>query len=314
MKSPRTLEASVRAPSVGGVVGAGAVRDFVALTKPRIAVLVGLSAFVGGLLASGPEAALLQVAEATLWITCAAASASVLNQVFERDLDRKMQRTADRPLPAGRVQVRDAILFGAVLAVLGIAGLAVRFNLLAALLSLATLFAYTAIYTPLKRVSTLNTVVGAIPGAAAPLLGFVALRGAAEGWGLSLFAILFVWQFPHFMAIAWLYREDYARAGMRMLPALPGCERVAGRAAWSYGLALLPVSLLPGARGEAGVVYTAGAMALGLLYLAAAGRFAWRPSVRSARALLFASLLYLPILYLFILSDPVVGIGALTHG
>jgi protoheme IX farnesyltransferase len=289
---------------------AGGVRDFAALTKPRIAALVALSAFVGGLLASGPEAALLRVAEATVWITCAAASASVLNQVFERDLDRRMRRTADRPLPAGRVAVRDAILFGAALAALGVTGLALRFNLLSALLSLSTIFAYTAIYTPLKRVSTLNTVVGAIPGAAAPLLGYVAIRGAADGWGLCLFAILFVWQFPHFMAIAWLYREDYAAAGMRMLPALPGCERLAGRAALSYGLALLPVSILPAARGEAGVVYTAGALVLGLLYLAAAGAFAWRPSERSARALLFGSLLYLPILFLFILSDPVVGVGA----
>jgi protoheme IX farnesyltransferase len=290
---------------------AGAARDFVALTKPRIASLVALSAFVGGLLASGPEASLLRVAEATLWITCAAASASVLNQVFERDLDRKMRRTENRPLPAGRIAVRDAILFGAAFAALGVTGLAVRFNLLSALLSLSTIFAYVAIYTPLKRVSTLNTVVGAIPGAAAPLLGYVAMSGVAEGWGLSLFAILFVWQFPHFMAIAWLYREDYAAAGMRMLPALPGCERVAGRAAWSYGLALIPVSILPGARGDAGVVYTAGALALGLFYLAAAGAFAWRPTERTARALLFGSLLYLPMLFLFILSDPVVGVGHL---
>ena len=287
------------------------VRDFAALTKPRIAALVALSAFIGGLLASGPEAALARVAEATLWITLTAASASVLNQVLERDLDKRMRRTENRPLPAGRIHVRDAIFFGAALAVAGIAGLAVRFNLLSALLALATLFAYTAIYTPLKRASTLNTVVGAIPGAAAPLLGFVALGGSVEGWGLTLFAILFVWQFPHFMAIAWLYREDYARAGMRMLPALPGCERVAGRAAWSHGLALLPISILPAARGEAGVVYTAGAIALSLLYLAAAGRFAWRPSERSARTLLLASLVYLPLLFLVILADPIVGIGAL---
>jgi protoheme IX farnesyltransferase len=276
-------------------------------------MLVALSAFVGALLASGPEASLSRVAEAALWIACAAASASVLNQVLERDLDGLMRRTQGRPLPSGRVSARDAILFGSVLAVLGIAGLAWRFNLLSALLALATLFAYTAIYTPLKRVSTLNTVVGAIPGAAAPLLGYVALTGTVGGWGLSLFAILFAWQFPHFMAIAWLHREDYARAGMRMLPALPGCERVAGRAAWTHALALLPISILPAVRGEAGIVYTAGAMALGLLYLASAGRFAWRPSERSARSLLFVSLLYLPLLYLLILSDPVVGLGSL-HG
>jgi protoheme IX farnesyltransferase len=291
----------------------GALRDFVALTKPRIGALVALSAFVGGLLAAGPEAALARVAEAALWITCTAASASVLNQVLERDVDRLMRRTQGRPLPAGRLSVRDAILFGAALAALGVGGLALRFNLLSSLLALATLFAYTAIYTPLKRVSTLNTVVGAIPGAAAPLLGAVALSGVAGGWGVSLFAVIFAWQFPHFMAIAWLHREDYARAGMRMLPALPGCERLAGRAALTYGLALLPVSILPGVRGEAGIVYTAGALVLGLAYLFASGKFAWRQDERSARSLLFVSLLYLPLLYLLILSDPVVGVGAL-HG
>lgn len=305
MRNVRAAAARAGSPSLQ------VARDFAALTKPRIASLVALSAFVGGLLAAGPEASLARVGEATLWITFTAASASVLNQVLERDLDRKMRRTEDRPLPAGRVSVRDAILFGALLAVLGVSGLALRFQLLSALLALATLFAYTAVYTPLKRVSTLNTVVGAVPGAAAPLLGYAALRGSVDGWGLCLFAILFVWQFPHFMAIAWLYREDYARAGMRMLPALEGCERVAGRAAWSYGLALLPVSILPAANGEAGVVYVAGALLLGLLYLAAAGRFAWRPSERSARVLLLVSLAYLPLLFLVILSDPVVGIGAL---
>jgi len=157
----------------------------------------------------------------------------------------------------------------------------------------------------------LNTVVGAIPGAAAPLLGYVAFAGGASGWGISLFAILFAWQFPHFMAIAWLHREDYARAGMRMLPAMPGCERLAGRAAWTYSLALLPVSILPGVRGDAGIVYTAGALVLGLVYLLASGRFAWRQDVRSARTLLYVSLVYLPVLYLLILSDPIVGVGAL---
>jgi len=287
--------------------------DFLALTKPKISALVALSAFVGGLLAAGPDAALLRVAEAALWITCTAASASTLNQVLERDVDRRMRRTEDRPLPSGRVSPRDAILLGAGLAAAGVAGLALRFNVLSALLALATLFVYVAVYTPLKRVSTLNTVVGAIPGAAAPLLGCVALSGTAHGWGLSLSAVLFAWQFPHFMAIAWLHREDYARAGLRMLPALPGCESVAGRAACAYGLALLPVSILPAVRGEAGIVYAAGAAVLGLLYLLASARFAWRRDERSARSLLFVSLLYLPLLYVLVLSDPVVGVGAL-HG
>lgn len=287
--------------------------DFLTLTKPRIGALVGLSAFFGALLAAGPSGSLARIVEAAVFVTLTAASASVLNQVLERDVDARMLRTRNRPLPAGRVSMRDAILFGALLAVAGVGGLALRFNLLSALLALATLFAYTAIYTPMKRASTLNTVIGAVPGAAPPLLGYVAMAGSAGGWAVSLFTVLFVWQFPHFMAIAWIHRADYARAGLRMLPALPGCERMAGRAALTYGLALLPVSLLPGARGEAGIVYTLGALALGLLYLAASGRFAWRPDERSARFLLVTSLVYLPLLYLLVLADPVIRVGIL-HG
>jgi len=290
-----------------------AFSDFLALTKPRIGALVGLSAFIGALLAAGPGGSMARVAEAAAFVALTAASASVLNQVLERDVDGRMNRTRNRPIPAGRVSMRDAILFGALLAAAGVGGLAVRFNLLSALLSLATLFAYTAIYTPMKRASTLNTVIGAVPGAAPPLLGYVAIAGSAGGWAVSLFAVLFVWQFPHFMAIAWIHRADYARAGLRMLPALPGCERIAARAAFAYALALLPVSILPGTRGEAGIVYTLGALSLGLLYLAASGRFAWRPEERSARFLLFVSLVYLPLFYLLVLADPVVRVGIL-HG
>ena len=295
------------------VAPARPLADFLELTKPRIGALVGLSAFVGALLAAGPTASLPRIAEAALFVTLTAASASVLNQVLERDVDGRMLRTQNRPLPAGRVSMRDAILFGAFLAVAGVAGLALRFNLLSALLALATLFAYTAIYTPMKRASTLNTVIGAVPGAAPPLLGYVAIAGAPGGWALCLFAVLFVWQFPHFMAIAWIHRADYARAGLRMLPAIPGCERIAARAAFAYALALLPVSLLPGTRGEAGIVYTLGALALGLAYVAASARFAWRPDARSSRLLLLTSLLYLPIYFLLVLADPVVRVGTL-HG
>lgn len=285
--------------------------DLLELTKPRIASLVALSAFVGGLLAAGPRADLVRVAEAACWITCTAGAASVFNQVLERDTDARMERTRARPLAAGRMSVRNAIFFGLALAVAGVIGLAAQFNLLSALLALATLFVYVAVYTPLKRVSTLNTVVGAVAGAAPPLLGHVALDGAPGSWGLALFAILFVWQFPHFMAIAWLHRVDYARAGMRMLPALGGCERMAARAALFYALCLLPVALLPGVWSDAGVVYTAAAFALTLGYAASSAWFAWRADARSARTLLFVSLAYLPLLFASILLDPVVGVAAL---
>lgn len=285
--------------------------DYAALTKPRIASFVAFSAFVGGLLAAGPSADLRRVVEATVWITCSAAAASVFNQVLERDVDLRMERTRMRPLPAGRLSMRDAILFGAVLATVATLGLALRFNLLSALLSLATLVVYVAVYTPLKRASSLNTIVGALPGAAPPLLGCVALAGAPGSWGLALFAIVFAWQFPHFMAIAWLHRADYARAGLKMLPAIPGCERMAARTAFVHSLVLLPIALLPGVWGDAGVVYSASALVLSLAYAASAARFALREDAPSARLVLVVSLAYLPLILTSILLDPVVGVGAL---
>jgi protoheme IX farnesyltransferase len=223
-----------------------------------------------------------------------------------------MRRTRGRPLPTGRVSARDAILLGAALAALSTAALALRFTYLAALLSLATIFAYVAVYTPLKRASSLNTVVGALPGAAPPLLGYVALAGEPGPWGWALYAVLFVWQFPHFMAIAWLHRADYAAAGLRMLPALPGCERMAARQALAYALAILPVSVLPAVRGEAGIVFAAGAILLGAGYALCAARFALRTSGPSARGLLLASLAYLPLFLSLVLLDPVVRV-ALAH-
>lgn len=288
-----------------------ALADWLTLVKPKIAGMVALAAFVGGLLAAGPSADLLRVAEAALWITLAAGAASVFNQVLERDTDRLMLRTKDRPLPAGRLAVRDAIFFGAALAAIPTLCLALRFNLLASLLSLATIFTYAAVYTPLKKVSSLNTVVGAIPGAAPPLIGYAAMAGETGRWAWALFGLIFVWQFPHFFAIAWLHRADYARAGLAMLPALPGCERVAARSGLVHALVLIPVALLPGAWGDAGIVYTLGALLLSLLYAAAAARFAWREDAASARLLLFTSLIYLPLVLALVLFDPVVGVGLL---
>lgn len=289
------------------------VADYVTLLKLRIASFVGLAALVGGLLAGSASTSLWRVAEAALWITLAAGAASVFNQVMERDTDRRMERTRERPLPAGRVTPLAAILYATILACLSIGALGFRFNPLVAALALATLFAYVAVYTPLKRWSTLNTVIGAVPGAAAPLLGFAAIAGRVEGWGWALFAILFVWQFPHFMAIAWLYRHDYARAGLRMLPVESGGERVAGRAALMYSLVLLPVTLLPGAWGDAGLVFTLGAVLSTLVYAGAALRFALRLDRASARLLLLVSLAYLPIVLLLAVLDPVTGILA-RHG
>lgn len=284
------------------------VAPWIALMKPRISVFVVLAAFTGALLAGGPTVDLGHALTAALLVGAVAASASIFNQVIERDLDRKMQRTRNRPLVTGRIGVRDAVLFAALLATVGTVGLATSFGVLSALLGLATLVGYALIYTPLKRYTSFNTVVGAIPGAMPPLIGYVAIAGAPGAWGWMLFAILFAWQFPHFMAIAWLYRDDYRRAGMKMLPALDGTRGIAGRQALVYCLLLLPVSLLPGVRGDAGWVFTLTTLTLGLIYLAASAAFAWREDVRSARAVVLVSLVYLPLVLTVALVDPVVSL------
>ncbi len=285
--------------------------DLADLFKVRIASFVGLSAFVGGILAPGGRA--WPALEASLWITLSAGAASAFNQVLERDTDRRMERTKNRPIPAGRISARDALLVAALMAAVAVGMLAWRYSLLSALLALATLFAYVAVYTPLKRASTLNTVIGAVPGAAPPLLGYVAIAGYPAGWAWALFAVVFVWQFPHFMAIAWLYREDYARAGLRMLPSQPGAEGIAGRTALVYASLLLPVTIVPGLWGQAGSVFTIGATLLGLVYLASSARFAWHQERATARQLLLVSLVYLPLVLVLAVLDPESGALAAFH-
>ena len=280
--------------------------DWVVLTKARIGSFVFAAAWVGGLLAGGAARGVWPALEAAAYVLLVGASSSIFNQVVERDTDRLMLRTQGRPLPTGRVRTRDAVWIGTALGALGTGGLAARFGLLVALLALGTLVAYALVYTPLKRHSTLNTVVGAVPGAMPPLLGYVAIAGEVGSWAIHLFLLVFVWQFPHFLAIAWLHREDYARAGMRMLPSLPNAAGLAGRHALLYGLVQVPVSLYPGLRGEAGPVYLLAALLLGLGYAGCALRFALCEDRSRARALLFASLIYLPLMLAMALADPVV--------
>jgi heme o synthase len=312
MKLDRVLELDAEESAVRAAVAREAASETSALgawgtlCKGRITAMVAFSGFVGALLAAGPGADLARLAEAALAIGAVSAASCIFNQVLERDVDARMLRTARRPLVTGRLRVRDAILVAAALALVGTLTLAARFNTLSALLALATLAAYALVYTPLKRVTTLNTAVGAIPGAMPPLLGYVALDGGVRGWGWYLFALLFAWQFPHFLAIAWMHREDYARAGLRMLPAMPGTEGMAGRQALLYSLALLPVSLLPALRGDAGAVYVVAALALGALYGGASLAFALRETRARARAVLIASLVYVPALFSITLMDPLV--------
>jgi protoheme IX farnesyltransferase len=205
----------------------------------------------------------------------------------------------------GRVRLRDAILVGAALALAGTLGLSLRFNTLSALLALATLLAYVLVYTPLKRVSTLNTAIGAIPGAMPPLLGFVAFAGDVHGWGWYLFAVLFAWQFPHFLAIAWMYREDYARAGLPMLPVLDPAGHITGRQAVANCLALLLVSVVPSFAGMTSRVYLWGALVLGIAFTAAAVVAATQRTTAAARALFLTSVLYLALLSALLLATRV---------
>lgn len=280
--------------------------DLLTLTKPRITGFVALAAFVGAALGAPHGTSLWHCAWTGLLVMLCSASASAFNQTLERDLDRLMERTRERPVPTARVSVRDAILFATVLGVIGVAGIALLCNLLAAFLALGTLFTYVAVYTPLKRYSSLNTVIGALPGAAPPLVGYVATAEHVGEWAWALFAILFVWQFPHFLAIAWLFREDYARAGLKMLPAMPGGERVTGRSAFLYSLVLLPVSIAPVVIGIASWTFLIGALVCGAAYAASSAWFALRSNETTARTLLIVSLFYLPAVFACVFLDPLV--------
>ncbi|HET7294338.1 MAG TPA: heme o synthase [Vicinamibacteria bacterium] len=279
-----------------------ALADYVDLTKPRITLMVVLTATVGFISAS-PEvraAALLAMAAGTGLV---AAGASALNMVLERRTDARMHRTRMRPVPAGRVRPFDALLFGALLTAGGLAILLWRSGPLATAVALVTWTSYLFGYTPLKTVTSLSTVVGAFPGALPPVIGWAAARGAIEPGALVLFAILFLWQIPHFLAIAWIYREDYARGGLPMLPVVDPEGRLTGRQAVANSLALLLVSVTPAVAGLAGRVYLFGAVALGVLLVAAACRVAVQRTLAAARALFFASIVYLTGVSALLIAD-----------
>ena len=289
--STLTLEAR---SSVWGTL-VSRLADYVTLSKPRIAVMVLVVVSVG--YAVGCEGAfdVEALLSALLGIGSIATGCGVLNQWLEKDTDAQMRRTAQRPLPAGRVTATETLLYGTGLAVFGAAWLFVSVNALTALLTLATLVAYVGIYTPLKRWTSLCTTIGAIPGAMPPVLGWTAAGRELDAGALALFGILFLWQFPHFFAIAWIYREDYEGAGLRMLPRRRD-SRLVGGLAVAYALVLIPVSLVPRQLGLAGDAYFWIALALGGVYLLASVRFLEYESRSTARRLLLTSLIYLPAL------------------
>ncbi len=291
----------VRAADQGLSVSTRAA-DYLEMTKPRISLMVLITVSVGFALGSFGVWQLPLLLHAMAGIALVATASSALNQVLERETDGLMARTASRPLPAGRLSALEVTMFGLTCAVLGTLWLAVFVNVLTAALTLLTLSLYVLAYTPLKSRSHLCTAIGAIPGALPPVLGWTAAGAELDSRAMALFAILFLWQFPHFLAIAFLHRADYARAGLKMLPG-NGVSRIAGTQAVCYAMLLLPVSLLPGAVGLAGVGYSAAAVILGVGYLVASVRFLYSESPATARGVLFTSLVYLPVLLLSLMWD-----------
>ncbi len=283
------------------------VAAYMSLTKPRLVLLVLVTVAVGFLLGGrgsihpGRFATLVATLLGTAMV---AGGAGALNQWIERARDAQMRRTANRALPGGRLTPSEAAIFGGLLVFAGSAVLLLGTNLLAAQLAFLTFVLYLFVYTPLKSSTTLNTLVGAVPGALPPLIGWGAATGrlGLEAW--SLFLIVFLWQFPHFLAIAWIYRDDYRRAGFRMLTAADARGTRTSRQAVSYALVLVPVGLLPATIGLAGPVYFAGALLLGLAYLGDAVRFWLEVSDLRARRLLVTSFVYLPAILILLLLNP----------
>jgi protoheme IX farnesyltransferase len=287
-----------------GVLARGAtLADFVELTKPRITTLVVLTALVGFVMASPAAPVGLALLFALAGTGLVAAGASTLNMVLERDTDARMNRTRSRPLAEGRMRPPEAIAFGLGLTALGLAGLFSLSGPLPAAVAFVTWFTYLFCYTPLKRRTSLSTLVGAVPGALPPVIGWAAARGSIDGGAFVLFAILFLWQVPHFLAIAWIYREDYARGGLPMLPVVDAPGRLTGRQAVAHAFALLLASLLPTGLGMAGRAYLAGALLLGVALLAFSLRLALHRTVAAARALFLASVVYLTALCALLVAD-----------
>ena len=282
---------------------ASPIGDYIALTKPRLNVLVVATSAAGYYLGAPAGPHWLPMAQAVAGTALVAGGAAVLNQVYERDTDALMRRTRMRPLPDGRVNVNEARAFGLVLASAGLALLAVAANALAALLALATLVTYLVLYTPMKRRAAIATLVGAVPGALPPLIGWTAARGALSSGGWTLFAIVFLWQIPHFMAIAWLYRDDYRSAGFPMLPVVEPNGRRTGRQAVIYAALLVPTSLAPSFVGVSGRAYFWIALVLGAAIFTLAARFALARNERSARTLFFGSIIYLPLIWTAMIAN-----------
>ncbi len=277
--------------------------DFLALTKPRLNFLVLVTTAAAYVLGVGDDVPLARFLHTVIGTALVAGGAAALNQFWERQTDRLMVRTQLRPLPDLRLRPTEALWFGLGLSLAGLVQLWAMVNALAALVALLTLASYVLCYTPLKLRTSLSTIVGAVPGALPVVIGWVAATNtwSVEAW--VLFGIVFIWQMPHFLAIAWMYRDDYARAGIPLLPVLEPDGRSTGRQAVLYTAALLPVSLLPSLVGLAGAGYVAGALVLASILMWLAIEFAATRSMPSARRLFGGTILYLPLLWIVLLGD-----------
>jgi protoheme IX farnesyltransferase len=275
------------------------------LIKARLTTLVLLTTAAGFYLGYPGPIDFILLLHTLLGTALVASGASALNQLIERDYDAQMRRTENRPLPSGRMRPETVLILGIASSMAGLVYLALAVNFVTCLLGAITLVSYLAIYTPLKRVTWLNTAIGAIPGALPPLMGWTAARGEISVGGWALFAILFFWQLPHFLAIAWLYRDEYAKAGFQMLPVIDPEGGRTSRSSVSHTLGLLPVSLSPFLFHMAGVTYLIGALILGAVFLWCAVRFARELDRASARRLFLASIIYLPLLLVLLVADKI---------
>ena len=290
---------------IAAQVRAAGFSDYLELTKPRITLMVVLTALVGFLLALNGAMDWVLLFNALLGTALVAGGASALNMVLEWEADSKMRRTERRPIPSGKLTIQQSILFGSVLSAAGILYLFLFVNLLTALLAMISLALYVLVYTPLKRKTPLCTIIGAIPGAIPPVMGWTAVANSIEFTALWLFAILFLWQLPHFLAIAWLYRQDYARGGFALLPMYDPEGTRTARHIILESLSLIVLSVLPAVMGLFGEAYLAGALILGAVFLGMAIRLAMTKTNSAARHLLLTSVLYLPFLLILMIADKI---------
>ena len=299
--------AALAPPSVRDLAVAR-MSNYLVLAKPRIAVMVLITVGLGFALGTRESVFSWALVQGIVGIGLTAVASGALNQWWERETDGQMVRTAKRPLVTGRLAPLEALVFGLLLGGVGVAYLHWQVNPLTAWLAGLTLVAYTLVYTPLKRVSSVAVILGAMPGAMPPVLGWTASGRGLDAGAFGLFAILFLWQFPHFLVIAWMYRGEYARAGLKMLPG--GCAQAdgspntpAGMLAVVYALLLVPVSLQPVLVGLAGWVYLVTALGLGLWYVRSAMIFQANPTRATARGVLLTSVMYLPVLLGVLVAD-----------